>query len=551
MEFFTYKHIVDHSYIRTSAYAEQNNASKKTRIPDSKSRTLEEFVSLLLERHADLMQMRQKDYYAWEATETEALSKLSKTEREELAPARGTLHRVPYERFARRVELYRQYNTEEVTIGNRTGTKLTHTCSKEKSTIVWDGKRCDCEHRIAFYDQCQHEAGKRVSRGLPAFDIALFSQRSIFHPTLPKEPATTQDLGATVQYITTKDGVFASSAKIVKSDFSIDNPDSSNDNTFCTDVVRSNDVSSNVLSIAASPPKGQYFSSHRLKKVSINSNVKYASLKDTCAELGQMAASMDNSVQHLVRKHVNDFIDLLKSGNFGDPSYEETTVGPLAERLNFLSDERTKSHHSGMLKLKSVVPRQGKPRAHRLGSDRSQSGKRSTTCGFCRRTDAHPRNATHCPEKAKFGICYSRASKETDIENLVENMLKGTTIYPDVTNWSVAQGKQWFQKVPNPSKRIQIKGYAKGTDDMWYLLCTCITNEGKQLSRKEGSVSTSYTDVLIREKAVLAAITKCDYVFFSPAVQEKCEVVCTNASKVAKTMIGDVKQQSKTDEYDI
>ena len=111
--------------------------------------------------------------------------------------------------------------------------------------------------------------------------------------------------------------------------------------------------------------------------------------------------------------------------------------------------------------------------------------------------------------------------------------------FKDVSAWNVAEGQQLLQKVPGATKRIQIKGYANGSDDKWYLLCTCINNQGKEVAGMEGSVWRSYTDVLIREKAVNTSLKNCDYVFFSAAVPYKTEV-CTGASKVKKTTGGDV-----------
>ena len=105
---------------------------------------------------------------------------------------------------------------------------------------------------------------------------------------------------------------------------------------------------------------------------------------------------------------------------------------------------------------------------------------------------------------------------------MLEEIVKGKSGYPNVTDWSILQGKPFLSAVPNTSKRIQIKGYAKGHDDYWYFLCTCITSSGDALWRREGTKQNSYTDVFIRKTAVNSAVTQFDYVFFSAAQNIPC-----------------------------
>ena len=216
--------------------------------------------------------------------------------------------------------------------------------------------------------------------------------------------------------------------------------------------------------------------------------------------------------------HVTALIDLLRDGNFQEQSCTESTVSGVAERLHALSDHRTINHQSYKLKIRSAAPRQDGGIKHRLGSEKSLVGKKQKQqCGFCKQTGRHPGNAANCDVKQRWGECYSRKQKTTDIESLLEKIVEGTTGYPNVSGWSIVQGKELLSRVPVGSKRIQIKGYTKGTDNIWYLLCTCIDSMGVTLSKYEGSKYKSYQDVLIRKTAVNTALMSCDYIFFSAA----------------------------------
>ena len=192
-------------------------------------------------------------------------------------------------------------------------------------------------------------------------------------------------------------------------------------------------------------------------------------------------------------------------------------------RLVHLADQRTwNTEQQDMLKVKAAVPRQGGPPKRRKGSTLSASGK-TTICGFCKNTVTHGGNATQCPKKQLWGRCFKRSQHKQQIEDLLEEIVTGKSGYPNVTDWSILQGKPFLSAVPNTSKRIQIKGYVKGAnDDYWYFLCTCITSSGDALWQREGTKQNSYTDVFIRKTAVNSAVTQFDYVFFSAAQNIPC-----------------------------
>ena len=122
----TYKHIKGHRFLKTSSYSEANHGSLTAKIPDSNRRQLEEFVAKLVERKSALMEEHQRSLYDWENSKVTAIERMKQSEKSDLGPARTKLHKVPFERFAKRYAMHREYNAEEVTDGSRTGVKLTH-----------------------------------------------------------------------------------------------------------------------------------------------------------------------------------------------------------------------------------------------------------------------------------------------------------------------------------------------------------------------------------------------------------------------------------------
>ena len=111
----TYNHIKGHRFFKTSSYSESNHGSLTAKIPDSNKRQLEEFVAKLVERKSALMEEHQRSLYDWENSKVAAIERMKQSEKSDLGPATTNLHKVPFERFAKRYAMYCKYNAEGVT----------------------------------------------------------------------------------------------------------------------------------------------------------------------------------------------------------------------------------------------------------------------------------------------------------------------------------------------------------------------------------------------------------------------------------------------------
>ena len=71
-------------------------------------------LSLLNDKLAS-MEEQQKSLFVWENSKVKAIERMKQNEKSDLGPARTNLHKVPFERFAKRYAMYLKYNSEEVT----------------------------------------------------------------------------------------------------------------------------------------------------------------------------------------------------------------------------------------------------------------------------------------------------------------------------------------------------------------------------------------------------------------------------------------------------
>jgi len=69
--------------------------------------------------------------------------------------------------------------------------------------------------------------------------------------------------------------------------------------------------------------------------------------------------------------------------------------------------------------------------------------------------------------------------------------------------------KMFLESLPFGTKRVQVKGYHICKEGR-YLFCVCMDDQGRILSRTEGSGTASYADVFIRDIAVITSLTKFD-----------------------------------------
>lgn len=544
-----------HRNIRTSSYSEQNHSSQAQRVPDDATRPVEQFLVELLHRTDDVLNERQVKLFEWEAGSETAIRKLNPSDRKHLADARRLLHREPYHRFAAQVGLYPSYNVKEVA----NGCELSHTSSPDKVYFIPDGERCSCDYVFCWEDECRHEIAKRIHRGLPAFDLALFSPLHRFQPVLPMlkaAPSTSvimrprndkeenanpgfegdnNEQSASGEFEGHLDGSLALQPEPVQyGNLGLPAALVANSEQPAASATKKRKVpgqDSQLSQIAISPSKGGSVEDvrpdHRAKRrksCNINANVSYGNLRDACTALSSLASSMDNAVQNAVLTHIVKLKTLLDTRDYGSLMHKGTSVEAMAMQLNYLVGVGVQAIRPGHVVVKSSVPREGANPTNRLGGPKSQKGRTPQMCGFCSSVGEHPGNQTICPKKLAFGTCFAVKKDKHAITEKLEMVTSGKDDdFIDLSGNELLSNCSNLSGPPGRAKRIQIKGYKTMPSGKRYLLCTCIDRFGNSLSQQEGRSSVSYQDVFVEYMATVASLGQYDSIFFKPLDQNSLE----------------------------
>lgn len=512
-----------HENVRTSTPAEQNHSSIAARIPDRRSRSLEQFIVEVIKRTNDIYNERQEALHKYEAATQGAITAMSARDRHFLAEGRRQLHRSPYQRYSEQCALHSSYNVSEVP----NGLKVSHTSSQVNFYLILDGERCPCTYVFTWEDMCRHEIAGHVYREIPIFDRSLFSPLHLFEGTLPSM------IGPPVTAFLTNDGPLVRGNVASPPEAQVFRFNDAGHNAVSgVNPVGGNDSALICSQVAASPSRvsdpSQRANSRR-RNADVSRAVTWDAMNDVCRQLVTLTNAVDNPLQNAVFSHIGQLVHMLDRQDYSHPRHQGTTTGQLASVLQGLSTGEPVAGEA-QLATRRHVPKTGGQRTNRLGRTPS---KRPQNCGFCGKavaSEGHPGNASRCPLRLGLGECFQikKTGHKEQILDKLNRMVEGKEPAYDLTEGerSIFKGSVLIHQPPNGAVHIQIKAHGTANHER-AILCTCLGRDGKTLVRREGQRSVPYEDVWVKKDGLVShtGVRGVDCFFFAPIDKRGLEKV--------------------------
>lgn len=500
--------------------------------PDDANRTVQQNVVDFMQRDRTLIEGRQHDKFSWYTEATAYLRQMTQQKSAQLSLARNSMDTKPYNIFVEEFNHALQYYVADEVRNGVEGCVVRHVNAQDSDGrfIADEGtcKQCNESRAMTF---CRHDIAKCIHKEVPIFNPDAIDPVHLFRIQIPRMRTD----GSWVSSMTKRsDGHVSTDQGRLEDDINFvtchGGDDSNNDGLEVGfDVAQDGPPAEqgataiNFADVLSSPSKQLMSTTSEVvqrKSGASRRQVSYNTFVEHGKEIGSLAKGLCLPTQHALNNHFQQVRELVSNGDYTDPRYVDTCVEGLAKLLASVAKDR--SSEEGSAPTMRVVAKPGRNAVHRLGSERSTvsaSRKKPRTCKFCSMQGCQTNT---CNVKSAYGeaIKVTRESLTETAERLGQIARGSHADFQDmakVLGDEVIASKNFLESLPQKTKRLQVKGFAERSGKQ-YLFCTCIDSSGVMLSRKEGTVTTSYADLFINVSAVTASLVHLDNVFLKSSV---------------------------------